>query len=164
MVDMDDVVADWIEHAANLLNRRIEKGGIMVPEDEWARLKTDQHFYRHLPIRKGGQELMDWLTWYVENSTAEHQLGFLTAIPRKNDMPWAPYDKMLWAQERFPGIPVFLGPYSHEKYMHCVPGDILIDDRVDNCTDWESAGGIAHIYKEWPECHEWLCHTLNVMI
>ena len=39
-------------------------------------------------------------------------LAFLTALPRKNDIPFAPYDKVLWARKYFRGIPVLLGPYS----------------------------------------------------
>ena len=66
------------------------------------------------------------------------------------------WDKVCWAQEHFPGIPVFLGPYSQDKWQHCRPGDILIDDRTSNCTEWENAGGHSHIYKSWVSCKVWL--------
>ena len=35
------------------------------------------------------------------------------------------------------------GPYSHDKHVHCLPGDVLIDDRTSNCEDWRRAGGVA---------------------
>ena len=64
----------------------------------------------------------------------------------------------------FPHIPVFLGPYSHEKYMHVRnPGDILIDDRRSNCDEWERAGGQAHQYKAWPECKVWFEERLGTL-
>ena len=68
---------------------------------------------------------------------------FLTAVPRNNDVKWAFYDKMIWASNYFPDIPVMFGPYSHDKHVHCQPGDVLIDDRTSNCTEWRRAGGIA---------------------
>jgi len=80
----------------------------------------------------------------------------LTALPHDYSVPFASYDKVLWAQERFPDIPVLFGPFSHDKWRHCEPGDILIDDRVSNCEEWIRAGGLAHIYRQWPECHVWL--------
>jgi hypothetical protein len=27
--------------------------------------------------------------------------------------------------------------------VHCLPGDVLIDDRTSNCEDWRRAGGVA---------------------
>jgi hypothetical protein len=50
---------------------------------------------------------------------------------------------MLWAQERYPDIPVHFGPYSEDKKKHCVAGDILVDDRPDNCQSWREASGVA---------------------
>jgi 5'(3')-deoxyribonucleotidase len=73
---------------------------------------------------------------------------FLTAMPKGNDVPWAFWDKMLWAQEYFPDIAVHFGPYSTDKWQHCNPGDILVDDRVDNCNSWEEAGGAAVLVTE----------------
>ena len=63
----------------------------------------------------------------------------------------------LTVNEHFPNIPVFFGPFSYDKYRHCAsPEDILIDDRTSNCEEWISAGGKAHIYRNWPDCKVWL--------
>ena len=113
-------------------------------------------------MRRGAHELVDWVTDYAD--VTGDRVFFLTAIPKHNDMPWAPQDKIFWAQRYFPRIPVFLGPYASDKYMHCrSPEDILIDDRPSNCTEWRAAGGRAHLYKEWPECKEWLEKTLGAL-
>jgi hypothetical protein len=76
-------------------------------------------------------------------------------------VPFAAYDKVLWATERFERIPVLFGPFSHDKWRHCQPGDILIDDRTSNCEEWTRAGGQAHIYRTWEGCQPWLQQILN---
>jgi hypothetical protein len=76
---------------------------------------------------------------------------------------WAFWDKILWAQERYPDIPVHFGPYSEDKQKHCVPGDILVDDRPDNCQSWRDAGGIAvRVTKEYGLALEELNRILEI--
>lgn len=161
-LDMDDVVADWMGYARNYLKQPQWKEGEMLPDTTWRRLKDDQRMYSKLPLKEGAHDLVGWVTEYTTKNNCG--LFFLSAIPHGNDMPWAPQDKVFWAQQYFPHIPVFLGPYSHEKYMHVRnPGDILIDDRRVNCEQWERAGGRAHQYKAWPECKVWLEQTLGTL-
>jgi hypothetical protein len=158
-LDMDDVVADWMGYARAYLRRDWQEGE-MLPDNEWRRLKDDQRMYSKLPLKAHAYDLVDWCRSYCKANNAE--LYFLSAIPHGNDMPWAVQDKVFWGQEYFPDIPVFLGPYSHQKYMHVrEPGDVLIDDRRSNCEEWERAGGRAYIYKDWFACKIWLENTLN---
>ena len=131
------------------------KEGEMVPEKEWRRLKDDQRMYRNLPLKEGAVELVNWCQNYVDTHK-DVGLYFLTAVPHNNDVPWAFFDKVLWAQNYFPDIPVFFGPYSHDKWVRCSPGDILIDDRRSNNEEWIRQGGRAHLYKNWPDCKTWL--------
>jgi hypothetical protein len=51
---------------------------------------------------------------------------------------------------------VFIGPRSHEKVKRCQFGDILIDDRLSNITEWNEAGGVGYQYKNWEDCRLWL--------
>jgi len=131
----------------------------MLPDQEWRTLKDDQRMYSKLQLKEGAYDLVDWCRSYCKETGSG--LFFLSAIPHGNDMPWAVQDKVFWGQEYFPDIPVFLGPYSHQKFMHCKPGDILIDDRTSNCEEWIRAGGRAHIYRNWFDCKQWLETTLN---
>lgn len=158
-LDMDDVVADWMKAAREYLNEPQWDWGQILPDATWRRLKNNQRMYRHLPLKEGAHELVDWVTKYSRRM--DSGLYFLSAIPHGNDVPWAIQDKVWWAYEHFPHIPVFLGPYSHDKWVRCEPGDILIDDRRSNCEEWERAGGRAHIYKNWPDCKIWLEETLK---
>ena len=155
-LDMDDVVADWHAQAQQVLKKRWNKDGERIPQEEWDRVKDDMRFYRNLPLMKGAHELVDMCKAYIEKNPQYH-LRFLTALPHDYSIPLAAQDKVWWANEHFPGIPVFFGPFSYDKYRHCSsPEDILIDDRTSNCEEWISAGGKAHIYRNWPDCKVWL--------
>lgn len=156
---MDDVVADWMEYAQQLLKKRWVNGE-RIPQDEWDKLKDDLRFYRHLPLKEGAHDLVQYCRDRVSKGQAEG-LAFLTALPHDYSMPFAAQDKVWWAHEHFEGIPVFLGPFSHDKWRHCKKGDILIDDRHSNCSEWRSAGGLAHEYRNWEDCHAWFKGIFN---
>jgi 5'(3')-deoxyribonucleotidase len=153
-LDMDDVVADWMGLAKTIVNRNWNYGE-RIPDSDWKKLKYNPRFYRNIPLKKGAVDLVN----YCRNLLSENKIDglyFLTALPHDYSMPHAAYDKVLWAQEHFPDIPVFFGPFSHDKWRHCTPGDILIDDRSSNVSEWISAGGIAHRYTTWENCKPWL--------
>lgn len=156
-VDMDEVVADFKGYAEEFFQRTLDDRERLPPE-QWQRLSSNPRLYRDLKVRDGAYELMNWL----RVTCAERVIGlyFLTAIPRNNDVPYAVMDKVEWCQKYFPGIPCFIGPYSREKVKRCNPGDILIDDRLSNVTEWIEAGGRAYQYKKWEDCKIWLEETL----
>jgi hypothetical protein len=154
-IDMDDVVADWHAHAQDFLGIQWDReASERIPQSDWDRLKEDLRFYRTLPVKPGAHELMTWMR-ERQFSTGEG-VFFLTALPHDYSMPYAAQDKVWWADQHFPGVPVFFGPLSHDKWRHCQPGDVLIDDRASNCRDWISAGGQAHVYRDWESCKTWL--------
>ena len=157
-LDMDDVVADWMVTARAIVNRNWEYGE-RIPDTDWDKVKAKTRFYRDLPIKPGAHELVEYCQDLLSKGQIK-DLNFLTALPHDYSVPFASYDKVLWAFERFPGIPVLFGPFSHDKWRHCEPGDILIDDRTSNCEEWVRAGGRAHVYRQWPECHAWLQEIL----
>jgi hypothetical protein len=156
---MDDVVADWMGEARRIVKRNWNYGE-RIPDEDWNKVKAKARFYRDLPIKPGAHELVDYCSLAVANGLAD-EVRFLTALPHNFSVPFAPYDKVFWATERFPNIPVLFGPYSHDKWKHCQPGDILIDDRTSNCEEWIAAGGQAHIYRTWEACEPWLKSILS---
>lgn len=159
-LDMDDVVADWMGYARAYLNQPDWQNGEMLPDHTWHKLRSDHRMFSKLSVKDGAHELVEWCTRYKMNNPSVG-LYFLSAIPHGNDMPWAVQDKVFWGHKYFPHIPVFLGPFSHQKYMHCKSGDILIDDRRSNIEEWDRAGGRGHIYTDWKNCKEWLEKTLD---
>ena len=158
-LDMDDVVADWMPAARAIVNRNWNYGEHITDED-WNKVRAKSRFYRDLPIKEGAHDLVNFCRDAVADGRAD-DVRFLTALPHNDDMPYAAYDKVLWATERFERIPVLFGPYSYDKYKHCQPGDILIDDRTSNCEEWITAGGHAHIYRTWEACEPWLKERLG---
>ena len=140
-LDMDGVCADWAEGAARIIGYKIDDPTVHYPDSDWEKLREYQHLFLDLPKMPRADELVEIARQFRDDLGWE--LVFLTAIPHNNDMPWAFYDKQKWAEQHYPDIPVHYGPYSVDKKQHCRPGDILVDDRVDNCSQWENAGGIA---------------------
>lgn len=160
-LDMDDVVADWQGAAERFLGRTWAKETERLPEAEWNKIRSHSRFYRDLPLKPGAEQLVQYCRAALAQGKVSH-VAFLSAIPHQNDMPWAVQDKVHWAEQHFPGIPVFLGPYSYDKHRHCRPGDILIDDRESNILEWRAAGGRGHIYTEIQACIAWLDKELDV--
>lgn len=154
-LDMDDVVADFMGYAHHVLAGKTLENGFRFPTNDWKKLKNNPRMYRDLPLKTGAIELVNWCKNYQQKTNCG--LYFLTAMPRNNDMPWAFQDKVFWALEHFPSVPVFFGPRSIEKVERCQGyNSILIDDRGDNCKQWQEAGGRAFQYKNWDDCKKWL--------
>jgi 5'(3')-deoxyribonucleotidase len=142
-LDMDGVVADFNTYAKNILNT--EQMYHSWPAEAWQKIASNPRLYRDLDKTLEADELVQFCKNICNKKNWE--LKFLTAVPKNDDMPWAYYDKVNWINERYPGIPVFFGPYSHSKWNHCQPDDILIDDRVSNYEEWSNAGGRAILHK-----------------
>jgi len=138
-LDMDGVVADFNGYADKVLRKKTTSD--RWPDNDWTRLRDNPRLYRDLEKTQEADQLVDYCKKLCEANGFD--LMFLTAVPRNNDVHWAFYDKVVWVQQYYPNIPVMFGPYSHDKHVHCKPGDILIDDRTSNCEEWRAVGGIA---------------------
>ena len=138
-LDMDGVVADFDEYAARTLGVPPSSG--IYPNEVWYKLASNSRLYRDLKKTSYADELVAECQDFA--LTKGYDLCFLTAVPKGNDVKWSFYDKVLWAQQYFPGIAVMFGPYSKDKWQHCNASDILIDDRQSNIDEWRAAGGIA---------------------
>ena len=138
-LDMDGVVADFTAYAKKLLKK--DTNASRYPDHEWRKLADNKRLFRDLDKTPEA----DTLVRACVDICARHkyELLFLTAVPCNNDMHWAFYDKVNWAHDHFPGIPVHFGPFSKDKHVHAKTGDILIDDRTSNITEWRAAGGIG---------------------
>ena len=138
-LDMDDVIADFRGYATKLLGK-VQEGEKWSHED-WIKLRSNERIYRDLDKTTEADELIQFCTEFC--NTNSYRMLFLTAVPKGNDVRWAFYDKVLWAQKHYPDIPVMFGPFSKDKQVHCNHGDILIDDRPSNIKEWKESGGIA---------------------
>lgn len=136
--DLDGVLADF--EAGVLKYARLD-AATCDPKLMWARLQKIPKFYQLLkPMPHAGD------LWRVIKST-RCKRAILTALPLKSTMPEAEQDKRIWCADRLgPKEVVKVGPYSKDKWKHCNPGDLLIDDSEDNIDDWTRKGKGIGIY------------------
>lgn len=136
-LDMDGVVADFNLYAKTVLKK--DQVTHDWPKEDWDRLIKNPRLYSILEKTPEADNLVAYCKHLANFNRIK--IRFLTAVPKKNDVPYAYYDKIMWAARYYPNIPVLFGPHSKDKYKHCSFGDILIDDRPSNCTEWDLAGG-----------------------
>jgi 5'(3')-deoxyribonucleotidase len=144
-LDMDGVVADFDEYAFRTLGLPPSEG--VYAQEVWIKLAANPRIYRDLVKTPYADDLVAYCKEYTV--LKGYDLKFLSAVPKGNDVPWSFYDKVKWAELNFPNIPVFFGPFSKDKWQRCEPGDILIDDRLSNVTEWMGRGGRAILHRDY---------------
>ena len=130
-LDADGVLADFDEGARRLLGmtpRQYEakhgRGAF------WKRLATAKSFYGRLPQMPDAQLLFEGVRHLKPT--------ILTGLPLGN---WAAPQKVEWAAEHFPGVPI-ITCMARDKHKHMRPGDVLVDDRENHRAAYEAAGVI----------------------
>lgn len=157
-IDMDGVVADFNAAARMYLTATDDEHTDAAatgrwPDHQWRKLARIPNYFRDLPKMPRADELMD-LARRFRDELGWH-LTMLTAIPAKNDMPDCFHDKIEWMREHYPDVRVRFGPYADDKATHAKSGDILVDDKTSNCTQWRDAGGIAvQVTKDYDQALE----------
>jgi 5'(3')-deoxyribonucleotidase len=144
-LDMDGVVADFDGYAEPIVGY-CTPGGKRYNDEDWKKISANERLYLILDKCPNADRLVDEVRKLSKDYN--YDVRFLTAIPRQNDVPWVFWDKIQWCGLHYPHIPVWFGPYSHDKHVHCRPGDILIDDRDTNIHDWNTAGGIGILHHD----------------
>lgn len=129
-LDCDGVLADFDAGAWRVLG--------MAPRDFeqrfskrefWRRIASTRDFYATLPEMPDARVLFD--------AVAHLSPTILTGLPLGN---WAAPQKLRWAAEHFPGVPI-ITCMARDKYLHMARGDVLVDDREDHRAKWADAGG-----------------------
>ncbi|HVI05197.1 MAG TPA: hypothetical protein VM711_03780 [Sphingomicrobium sp.] len=128
-LDADGVLADFDLGARQILG--------MSPKDYiemhgrtafWSRLERAPNFYGTLREMPDSRVLFD--------AVKHLKPRILTGLPLGD---WAAPQKVEWAAEHFPGIPV-ITCLACDKHMHMHPGDVLVDDREKHRATYEKAG------------------------
>jgi hypothetical protein len=94
----------------------------------WKRLATAGNFYGRLPEMTDARLLFDGVK-HLEPT-------ILTGLPLGG---WAAPQKVAWAAEHFPGVPI-ITCMARDKHKHMKPGDVLVDDRENHRAAYEAAG------------------------
>jgi 5'(3')-deoxyribonucleotidase len=156
-LDMDGVLADFDRFVLERMGRVFPHQEGPSDREMWDFLATVDHLYFQLEPTSYALDL-----FHHCNEIAPVKI--LTAIPRRTSMPHAEQDKRDWIAKYIgPGVHVAIGPYSRDKFKHCNPGDILIDDRADNIEAWGEKGlghGILHITNNVQDTYDKLAKVL----
>ena len=128
-LDADGVHADFDLGVRRLLGMRpkefIAKHGRGT---FWKRLARANNFYGSLPEMPDARLLFE--------AVKHLQPTILTGLPVGN---WAAAQKVEWAAEHFPGVPI-ITCMARDKHKHMHPGDVLVDDREKHRQAYEAAG------------------------
>jgi 5'(3')-deoxyribonucleotidase len=136
-LDADGVLADFDLGARRLLGASpkayIAKHGRV---GFWKRLAQAKNFYASLAEMPDARLLFD---------AVEHlQPTILTGLPVGT---WAAPQKVEWAAEHFPGVPI-VTCMACDKHKHMRPGDVLVDDREKHRAACEEAGVVFIHHKD----------------
>ena len=94
----------------------------------WKRLAQAPNFYGDLAEMPDARVLFD--------AVRHLKPTILTGLPAGN---WAAPQKVEWAAEHFPGVPI-ITCMARDKHLHMHPGDVLVDDREKHRAEYEAAG------------------------
>lgn len=130
-LDCDGVLADFDAHGLDYFGKQPRQAEAKLGSTEfWRRLEARGDFYRSMPLMADARELYAGVRHL--NPT------ILTGCPRGN---WAQGQKVAWAEEHFPGVPI-ITCRSADKREHAQAGDVLIDDWPQHRHRWIEHGGI----------------------
>jgi len=128
-LDADGVLADFDQAARRLLGLKpkefIAKHGRGT---FWKRLANAKNFYGTLPEMPDARLLFE--------AVKHLEPTILTGLPLGR---WAAPQKVEWAAEHFPGVPI-ITCMAADKHKHMRPGDVLVDDREKHRETYEAAG------------------------
>ena len=127
-LDADGVLADFDEGARQLLGMSPRAFEAKHSKREfWRRIAKAPNFYGSLPEMPDARVLFD--------AVKHLRPTILTGLPLGE---WAAPQKVKWAAEHFPGVPI-ITCMARDKHKHMSPGDVLVDDRENHRAAYEEA-------------------------
>lgn len=130
-LDCDGVLADFDIYAHAYFGKSPRQAEKEMGSDAfWASLEAKGDFFRNLPLMDDARALYEGVKHL--NPT------ILTGCPRGT---WAQGQKVEWAAEHFPGVPI-ITCRSADKRDFAKPGDVLIDDWAQHRHRWIEMGGV----------------------
>ena len=128
-LDADGVLADFDRGARRLLGMRPKEFIAKHGRGEfWKRLAKAPNFYGSLPEMPDARVLFE--------AVKHLEPTILTGLPLGK---WAAPQKVDWAAEHFPGVPI-ITCMARDKHKHMHSGDVLVDDRENHRAAYEAAG------------------------
>jgi 5'(3')-deoxyribonucleotidase len=136
-LDADGVLADFDLGTRRLLGMRPKEFIARHGRGAfWKRLANAKNFYGALPKMPDADLLFD---------AVQHlKPTILTGLPLGS---WAAPQKVEWAAEHFPGVPI-ITCMARDKHKHMYRGDVLVDDREKHREAYEAAGVVFVHHKD----------------
>ena len=129
-LDCDGVLADFDAGARKVLGTDLRSFEAKHGKRAfWRELTRAKDFYATLP------EMTDALVLF--DGVKHLKPTILTGLPLGN---WAAPQKVRWAAEHFPGVPI-ITCMARDKFRHMTGADVLVDDTLTHRAAWEEAGG-----------------------
>ncbi len=128
-LDADGVLADFNQGVRRLLG--LDPAAFVAKRGKrefWRRIANAKDFYGSLPEMPDARLLFD--------AVKHLKPTILTGLPLGN---WAAPQKVQWAAEHFPGVPI-ITCMARDKHKHMKSGDVLVDDRENHRAAYEAAG------------------------
>ena len=131
--DLDGVLADFDGGVSKLL------GSKYTSKELWKAVTANsKSFWKNLEWLRNGKRL-----W---QAISDKNPSILTGLPYSNKWD-AINGKRDWCKKNLNlESDRVITCWSRDKFKHCSPGDILIDDREKAREPWEKAGGIFILY------------------
>lgn len=148
LLDLDGVLANFLQGAINVLNRRLDKTvteeqfvtefgewginkyfGVSLP-DFWTAIESESDFWLNLKPLPWAKQLYEWLSSEYE----------VTIVTSPSGDPDCARQKLEWLKKHFGITPdkVFIGS---RKYLMAREGNVLIDDWSENVNKFVNVGG-----------------------
>jgi len=144
-LDMDGVIADFVKRYKELYR--------MEPKEAEKNHKFDKFFDQF--IMDNGFADLDLMPGAMDGITFLRKLNVPTQIlsSTANEKRYNAISKqkMIWLQKH--GItfnPIFV-PGKRLKQQYAAPDKIIIDDTQSVIDQWNAAGGIGILHKNWPD-------------
>ena len=136
-LDCDGVLADFLAGAREALGVELTAYEKRYGLNRFrGRLAKSPNLYATLPLMPDAMELFDGVKHLKPT--------ILTGLPLGN---WAAPQKVAWAAEHFPGVPI-ITCMARDKFRHMKGADVLVDDTLRHRAAWETAGGTFIHHKD----------------
>ena len=144
-LDMDGVLSDFDKQYKFLTG--LDFHSFAHRQDAWDSIGpyTDKFFQDMHPM-SDAYDLVEGVHTLADRYGCE--VAVLTAIPKIGRIPTARIQKLAWINNYFPEFSCTfnIGPHAQHKQLHCIPGDILIDDSPKNIPQWFDVGGFGILH------------------
>jgi hypothetical protein len=141
---MDGVIADFTKRYKELYH--------MEPKEAESHKKFNKFFdqfieteqFATLDLMPGAMDGIEFLRrlsvpTYILSSTANEARYYAISIQKKT-----------WLEKHGISFPSEFVPGKRHKYKYAAPDRIIIDDTESVIDDWNAAGGIGILHKNWP--------------